>query len=165
MKKTEISVKENRQHSSGRVPFSYYESKIPTLFPYVPLHWHNEWELNVITDGEGTFRQIYVMTGYVTVPLTVSQLLTWALSHVLSAEEGAVLSVIAAAGVLYAGLLLFVGTVTTHQYTAAKNVAALLLTVVAIAAMLFLAMIAVEMTDWVITFVKTLGREIALAAC
>ncbi len=67
MKKTEISVKENRQHSSGRVPFSYYESKIPTLFPYVPLHWHNEWELNVITDGEGTFRlneqEVFVKEG------------------------------------------------------------------------------------------------------
>ncbi len=67
MKKTEISVKENRQHSSGRVPFSYYESKIPTLFPYVPLHWHNEWELNVITDGAGTFRlneqEVFVKEG------------------------------------------------------------------------------------------------------
>ena len=135
-----------------------------TVFAAALLFCGANWGLTTLMDGEGTFRQIYVMTGYVTVPLTVSQLLTWALSHVLSAEEGAVLSVIAAAGVLYAGLLLFVGTVTTHQYTAAKNVAALLLTVVAIAAMLFLAMIAVEMTDWVITFVKTLGREIALAA-
>lgn len=44
---------ENRKHSTAFVPFSYYESRIPDFFPYVPMHSHAEWELNLFTDGSG----------------------------------------------------------------------------------------------------------------
>ena len=46
-------LKENRHHSNALIPFSYYKSSIPELFPFVPMHSHSEWELNFITDGEG----------------------------------------------------------------------------------------------------------------
>lgn len=81
----------------------------------------------------------------------------------LSLSEGAVFTVVSAAGILLTGFLLFIGTTVTHQYTVKKNVASLFLTLVAIAAILFLAMIALEMTDWVLTFIETLGKEIALS--
>lgn len=48
-------LKENRHHSNALIPFSYYKSSIPELFPFVPMHSHSEWELNFITDGEGFF--------------------------------------------------------------------------------------------------------------
>lgn len=48
--------KEKRKHSSILVPYSYYSSGIPDYFPFVPLHWHREWELNVITEGKGIVR-------------------------------------------------------------------------------------------------------------
>ena len=44
---------EKRKHSSLYVPFSYYESVIPDFFPFVPMHSHQEWELNFVTEGEG----------------------------------------------------------------------------------------------------------------
>ena len=49
----ESNAHEKRRHSSYLVPYSYYESRIPDYFPFVPLHWHREWELNYVTDGEG----------------------------------------------------------------------------------------------------------------
>ena len=48
--------KEKRVHSSILIPYSYYSSGIPDYFPFVPLHWHREWELNVITEGKGAVR-------------------------------------------------------------------------------------------------------------
>lgn len=48
--------KEKRVHSSILIPYSYYSSRIPDYFPFVPLHWHREWELNVITEGNGVVR-------------------------------------------------------------------------------------------------------------
>lgn len=48
--------KEKRKHSSILVPYSYYSCGIPDYFPFVPLHWHREWELNVITEGQGILR-------------------------------------------------------------------------------------------------------------
>lgn len=48
-------VKEQRHHSTAYKPFSYYISDIPLLFPGVPLHYHEEFELNLITEGEAEF--------------------------------------------------------------------------------------------------------------
>ncbi|MBR4555302.1 MAG: helix-turn-helix transcriptional regulator [Ruminococcus sp.] len=53
MKKDQL--KERRQHSTSAKPFSYYISNIPDYFPNVPLHWHKEFELNVILEGAGDF--------------------------------------------------------------------------------------------------------------
>ncbi len=47
-----ISSREKRQHGSVSVPYAYYECRIPDYFPLVPLHWHNEFELNCIFSGK-----------------------------------------------------------------------------------------------------------------
>ena len=47
---------ENRRHSSVLVPYSYYKCDIPRYFPFVPSHWHKEFELNYIIEGTGKFR-------------------------------------------------------------------------------------------------------------
>ena len=52
---SEHYYKENRDHSSELIPFSYYKSQIPDYFPNVPLHWHKEFELNYILSGQGEF--------------------------------------------------------------------------------------------------------------
>lgn len=50
-----IRSKENRIHSSAEKPFSFYECMIPDFFPYVPMHWHDEFEINYIIDGCAEF--------------------------------------------------------------------------------------------------------------
>ena len=46
---------EPKIHSSDLIPYSYYESRIPDYFPNVPLHWHQELEINYIRSGNGEF--------------------------------------------------------------------------------------------------------------
>ena len=46
---------EDKPHSNELVPYSYYESRIPDYFPHVPLHWHQELEINYIRSGRGEF--------------------------------------------------------------------------------------------------------------
>lgn len=48
-----ISKEEKRQHSTVLVPYSTYHCRIPDLFVNVPIHYHNEFELNYITEGNG----------------------------------------------------------------------------------------------------------------
>lgn len=50
-----LRSKENRIHSSAEKPFSYYECIIPDFFGYVPMHWHEEFEINYILDGSAEF--------------------------------------------------------------------------------------------------------------
>lgn len=49
-------TKEKKQHSSMYIPYSYYNCAIPDLYPNVPLHWHNEFEISLIAEGTGIFR-------------------------------------------------------------------------------------------------------------
>jgi len=49
------SSKEKRKHGSVRIPYDFYECWVPERFPLVPLHWHNEFELNYIVSGRSEF--------------------------------------------------------------------------------------------------------------
>ncbi len=51
-----LIAKENRTHSSMLIPYSIYDCDIPRAYANVPVHWHEEFELNYIKEGEG---QIY----------------------------------------------------------------------------------------------------------
>lgn len=48
-------TKEKRQHSSALLPYSCYECRIPEYFINVPMHWHTEFELNLVVEGIGEF--------------------------------------------------------------------------------------------------------------
>jgi len=47
--------KEQRQHSSSFIPYSVYDCLIPESFPNVPMHWHSEFEIDYVLEGEGDF--------------------------------------------------------------------------------------------------------------
>ena len=47
--------KESAQHTSLFSPIRYYPSALPDLNPFFPPHWHNEFELNFICSGSGSF--------------------------------------------------------------------------------------------------------------
>ncbi len=49
------SSREKRQHSTLLVPYSYYDCHIPDAFVNVPMHWHEEFEINYVLRGNGEF--------------------------------------------------------------------------------------------------------------
>lgn len=54
-KSSPLQLKENRQHSSALIPYSLYQCRIPEYYASVPMHWHREFEINYILEGEGQF--------------------------------------------------------------------------------------------------------------
>lgn len=50
-----MNYEEKRQHSSQLIPFSYYKCLIPDYFASVPIHWHNEFEINFVISGCAEF--------------------------------------------------------------------------------------------------------------
>ncbi|MDE7193277.1 MAG: AraC family transcriptional regulator [Oscillospiraceae bacterium] len=50
-----MTSEEKKQHSSRLVPFSYYKCLIPDYFASVPLHWHGEFEINLVISGCAEF--------------------------------------------------------------------------------------------------------------
>jgi len=54
-KASPLQLKENKQHSSTLIPFSVYQCRIPEFYAGVPMHWHREFEIDYILEGEGQF--------------------------------------------------------------------------------------------------------------
>lgn len=48
-------TEEQRRHSTAYIPYSFYLCWIPRFFLNVPMHWHNEFEINLVVRGEGEF--------------------------------------------------------------------------------------------------------------
>lgn len=53
--KERIDNKDKKQHSSTRVPYSYYECSIPEDAIHIVSHWHSELEISLVTMGQGEF--------------------------------------------------------------------------------------------------------------
>lgn len=53
--KEKINYKDKKQHSSTRVPYSYYECSIPEDTIHIPSHWHSEFEISLVVSGQGEF--------------------------------------------------------------------------------------------------------------
>ena len=63
------SYQENRQHGELLFPYDVYPYRIPDIFSYVPLHWHEEIEILFIEKGQGlvtvNLKQYQVFAGSV----------------------------------------------------------------------------------------------------
>ena len=51
----DFGIKENAVHSSAQRPYTLYECSIPDKFDYVPMHWHEEFEISFIYEGSADF--------------------------------------------------------------------------------------------------------------
>ncbi len=56
---------ENRKHSTAYIPYSFYECRIPEFYLNVPMHWHDEFEFILATEGIVT---LHVGTVQLSVP-------------------------------------------------------------------------------------------------
>ena len=48
-------TEERRRHSTAYIPYSFYLCWIPRFFLNVPMHWHSEFEINLVVRGQGEF--------------------------------------------------------------------------------------------------------------
>jgi hypothetical protein len=119
------------------------------------------WSLTTLMDGEGKFKDIVMATGYALMPLVIVYLPQTLYSNVITIDEGAFYQLLDVLAYLWFAWLLFVGTMTVHQYSPSKTVVTMLLTLVVIGIMLFLGLLFFSMLKQMTSFVISLYRELA----
>ena len=129
------------------------------IIPFI-LFCIANWCLTTLFDGEGSFRDIYIATCYSLAPLPLFIILSTALSNVFTETEGAMVTLLIAIGYIWVGLLLFFGMAVTHDYTNGKNVITTLGTIVAMAVIMFLAILFSSLVVKMVTFVISIASEI-----
>ena len=118
------------------------------------------WCLTTLFDGEGSMRDIFIATCYSLAPLPLFVTVSTILTNVLTISEGSIVNLLVTFGYVWVAILLFFGMVVTHDYTTGKNVIATLGSIVAMAVIMFIAILFSSLVMKMVTFIVALFTEL-----
>lgn len=120
------------------------------------------WAVCTLIEGKGRLIDIFCMMCYAMLPYVISQFVYVILSNVMTLEEQAFLTAVELCGIIWSGILIFVGFMTIHQFSFSKNVLSIIITVFGIAVIIFLAIMFVGLMQQVVSFIKSIWSEIVI---
>ncbi|MGO4369569.1 YIP1 family protein [Paenibacillus sp. 2TAB19] len=158
-----------RQYSGYVVNFNYpldlnsiNELKY-IVFPFL-LWCIANWSLTTLMDGEGKFKEIVIATGYAMLPLILLYLPNLLLSNVITLREASFYYLLESVATIWFVWLMFIGTMTVHQYTVMKTITTMLLTIVVMGVIIFLGLLFFSLIQQIVGFVYTIYQELSLRA-
>lgn len=119
------------------------------------------WCLTTLFEGEGSFKDIFVATGYAVAPLPFMTILSTALANVLTAEESGILTMIDNIAYVWVGMLLFFGVMITHDYQLGKNILTIIGTIVGMIVIVFLVALFTTLIGKIISFISNIITELS----
>lgn len=120
------------------------------------------WSLTTLMDGEGKFKDIMLATGYSLLPLIFIFVPITIISNVITLQESVFYTFFETFAYVWFVWLLFIGTMTVHQYTVKKTVITMLLTFVVIGIIIFLGLLFFSLIQQMASFVLTIYQELQL---
>lgn len=142
---------------------SYSTIFVQILAVAVPLIlWTvSNWCLTTLFDGEGSFKDIYIACGYAIAPLPILVTISTVLTNILTAEEMAITTLLVSIAFIWAGLLLFFGMSVTHDYSMGKNMITVIGSVLAMAIIMFVAILFSSLIAKLVSFVSSIIIEVS----
>ncbi|MBR2860974.1 MAG: YIP1 family protein [Clostridia bacterium] len=120
------------------------------------------WGLTTLFDGEGSMKDIFIYTGYSMLPLVLSQIILIPLTNVLTVNEATIVSLITVLGIGWTAILLYTGTMTTHQYSGGKTFIILLAVLLGMVIIVFVGVLFFFLVQEIWNFGFTIYRELEL---
>ena len=112
-----------------------------------------------INDGDGTFKQIYMIPAYGLMPAMISLLIVTLVSYVLTYNEAFLLTIVLIIGITWSVITIFMGLQTVHDYTFGETVKSIILTVVFMIIVAVIGIIISIMWDSLYSFLTAVGKE------
>ena len=119
----------------------------------------SNWSVTTLMQGEGTFRDIVMMTGYACLPLVLIPLPVAILTNIAAYTEEVYINAALALAWLWFFALLLAGV---HQYSLGKMAATLAVTVVAMIAVIFICLLFINLFTQLVSFVYSIYKELSL---
>ncbi len=116
------------------------------------------WCLTTLFEGEGSFKDIYIAVCYAIAPLPIFVIISTVLTNIVTG--GSIVSLLVTFGYIWAGILIFFGTLVTHDYSIGKNIITILGTIVAMVVIMFVAVLFSALVVKMLSFVIALVSEI-----
>ena len=118
------------------------------------------WCLTTLFDGEGSFKDIYIATCYALSPLPIFVIVSTVLTNVLTSDQSSMVNLIITFGFIWTVMLLFFGTLVTHDYSLGKNVITILGTILAMVVIMFVILLFSSLVMKMVTFVIAIFKEV-----
>ena len=113
-----------------------------------------------INDGDGTFKQIFMIPAYGMMPAMIALLVVTCVSYVLTYNESFLLTLVLLIGITWSVITIFIGLQTVHDYTFGETVKSIILTVVFMIIIAVIGVIISIMWSSLYTFLAAVGKEI-----
>ena len=101
-------------------------------------------------------------TCYAMVPYMITVFLSVLMSRFMTQDESTFIGIVTGIGLVFTALLLFCGILTIHQFTVAKNIFSIILTVAGMAFIVFLVLLFASIFDKLFSYVAGIFTEIQL---
>ena len=118
------------------------------------------WCLTTLFEGEGSFKDVLITIGYSLLPLPLTIIPATFFSNYIIESEADLLNLIVTIGFIWAGFLIFFGTMVTHDYTMGKNILTTLGSVIGMAFIMFLVILFTSLVMDIVTFFTNIVSEI-----
>jgi len=118
------------------------------------------WCLTTLFDGEGSFKDIFVACSYSLTPLVLIIPVTTLLTHVVTLNEKNFINLLVSVAYVWMFLLLFFGTMVTHDYPLLKNIVTIVGTILVMAVIMFVAILFSGLMVRIVSFISNIITEI-----
>jgi len=118
------------------------------------------WCLTTLMDGEGSMSDIIISASYALAPVILIQIPLILLSNLIITEEFVFYIFFDVLAFAWLGMLLLCGNMVIHNFTAKRTIVTALLTVFAMAVIVFLVFLFVNLGFEVYSFIRSIYREI-----
>ena len=112
-----------------------------------------------INDGDGTFKQIFMIPAYGLMPVMIALFVVTCVSYVLTYNEAFLLTLALLIGIVWSVITIFIGLQTVHDYTFGETVKSIILTVVFMIIVAVIGIIVSIMWNSLYTFLISVGKE------
>ncbi|MCR1809446.1 YIP1 family protein [Haploplasma modicum] len=136
--------------------------EILTVVMIVGLFSVANWSVTTIMSGKGNYKEILTVTGYSLFPIVIIGIPAVLISNLLTIEEMAIYQLIIGMAYVATGWTLFMGVLNIHEYGLFKTIGSLFLTILAMAVMIFFALLFFSLIQEIFYFIKVLWQEINL---
>lgn len=120
------------------------------------------WSACTLFDGEGTFKEIWIVTAYGLLPMLICEPFVILFTNIASSDEALLISAIHVIGLLWTLILEFLGMMVCHQFTVSKTILMAIVSIAGIFVIAFIALIFFSISQQFIDFISNIWTEIIL---
>ncbi len=117
------------------------------------------WAVSTLQEGKGRLKEIFVVTGYATLPMVAYNVIATILSHVITSPDNALLGGLNIVALILTGIVLTIGLMVVHEFSFPKFLGSVVLTLFAMLLIVFILFMIGMLISQLWMFVVTIITE------